>query len=281
MAAAQSVSARGVIVLALVTAALAALLYYKPGKKTPPDFSVSSLAPRDVSRVEVSRPDKKTVVLEKRNGEWHMSEPFSARADAAQIETLLSVLDAKSTVRYQESDLARFDLDRPVVTLVANGQKLLFGAINPITGEQYVASEGQVYLVPARFGSSAQNESWASRKLLADDEQPERFRFPSFAVAKSDGQWSLDPPASDLTQEDFRIWVNRWQLASALATEPANEEGKIAFTIVTAGGKEIPLSYSESDTEFFFVRGDEKLKYRFSPSVAKPLVAPPQSAAAK
>lgn len=281
MAAAQGVSARGVVILALVAAGLAALLYYKPGKKRAPEFAISSLTPQDVKRVEIERTDKEKVVLELDHGQWKMSEPFAARADSAQVTALLSLLDAKSSVRYPQSDSARFDLERPLAALTFNQQKLLLGGINPISGEQYLATEGHVYLVSPRHGSAAQTESWASRKLLAENEQPVRYQFPTFAVSKSGEQWSLDPANAALTQEDFGVWVNRWQLATALRTEPASALNAAPFKLSLAGGGEIPMAYTEKDSEFFFIRQDQKLQYRFSPTIAKPLAEPPQPSVPK
>ena len=270
-------SARGVVILALIAAGLAALLYYKPGKKSAPEFAISSLTPQDVKRVEIERTDKEKVVLELDHGQWKMSEPFAARADSAQVTALLSLLDAKSSVRYPQSDSARFDLERPLAVLTFNKQKMSLGAINPISGEQYLATEGYVYLVSPRHGSAAQTESWASRKLLAENEQPVRYQFPSFSVSKSGEQWSLDPAANAaLAQEDFGVWVNRWQLATALRTEPASTLTAAPFKLSLAGGGEIPMAYAERDSEFLFIRQDEKLQYRFSPTIAKPLAEPPQ-----
>lgn len=271
-------NSRAVVVLALIATALAALLYFKPGKKSAPEFPLSSLSRDNVKRLEIERAGNKRVVLERNDSQWRMTAPFAARVDAPQVDNVLSLLEAKSGVRYAQQDLARFDLEQPLVTLTINEQKVAFGAINPVSGEQYAGTEGHVYLVSPRYASAAQAETWASRKFLADDEQPVRFEFPSFTVAKSDEQWSLTPDSAQLSQDDFKVWLNRWRLATALSVMPADGTQGTQLKAVLAGGKEIPMAYFEKDSQFFFVRQDETLKYQFSPAVAKPLVEPPQPA---
>ena len=274
-------SLRALIALALIAAALSAVLFLKPGKKSSPEFGISSLKREDIKRIQIDRPEKETVVLQRNDGNWRLSKPFPARADAAQVESLLSVIDAKSSVHYSANDLARFDLEQPLAMITLNDQQIAFGGINPISGEQYVGTGGYAYLVPARYGSVAHNETWATRDLLADDEQLVGFKFPSFAVTKSAEQWSLDPANPELKQEDFEIWVNRWRLANALNAGPAANNVSTPFTLVLAQGGEIPMGYYEKDSQFFLVRNDEQLQYQFPPEVAKPLIAPPQPSAPK
>jgi hypothetical protein len=272
-------SVRALIALAVVAAALSAVLFFKPGKKSSPEFAISGLKRGDIRHVRIERPDEKAVVLQMSDGKWQLSEPFRARADTAQVETLLSVIDAKSSVRYEAGNLERFDLEQPLTTLTLNEQRIRFGGINPLSGEQYVATDGYVYLISARHGTAAQRETWATRDVLADHEQPVAFKFPSFTVMKSEEQWSLEPPNAELKQQDFDIWVNRWRLANALNVAPAAGKEMTLFTLVLSEGGEIAMGYYENDSEFFLVRREEQLQYQFSPDVAKPLVSPPQPSA--
>ncbi len=277
----QRVSVKLICALSLLTAGLIALLYFKPGKERAPEYSISSLTADAVAKVGIERPGMGAVALGLRDGKWRMSAPFEARADVAQVENLLSLLNAKSSVRYGQTELARFDLEQPLVKIKINDQEILFGGINPVSGEQYVATQSHVYLISPRYGSAAQLESWVSRKLLAEDEQPVRFEFPAFSVSKSEDQWSLVPQTNELSQQDFIVWLNRWRLAMSLATTPATSAHGAPVKITLANGREIPLFVIEKESEVLLVRQDEKLQYAFSPAVAKPLIQPPQASAPK
>jgi len=274
------VAAQGVklvVTLALVAAGLAAVLHFKPGQKTVAEHAISNLDADSVNSVRIEQPGKERIELSRNEGKWRMSAPFSARADLGQAETVLALLDAKSSVRYPANDLGRFDLEQPLATITLNDQQIRFGAINPVSGEQYVATDDHVYLIPARHGGSLGGGAWASRKLLAEVEEPVRFEFPSFTAKKIDGEWRLSP-RTELSQQDFAIWVNRWRLAEGLAVAPANRAEGTRFKITLASGKEIPMLAIEKDAEFLIVRQDENLQYRFSPAVAKPLVSAPVAA---
>lgn len=273
MAAPQSVSVKLLCALLLLAAGLGALLYFKPGKDEGPAYPISNVTADAVTNVIIERPGKDAVALELAGGKWRMSAPFAARADAAQVENLLSLSNAKSSVRYAQTDLARFDLEAPLLKVNINDQEILFGGINPLSGEQYIAAQGYVYLVSPRYGSAAQSESWVSRKLLTEDEEPVRFEFPGFTVGKSADQWTVTPRAGELSQQDFTVWLNRWRLATSLSSAPATPAEGARFKITLADGREIPMLAREKDSEFFFVR--ENVQYQFSPAVAKPLVEPP------
>lgn len=279
MAAAQGV--RLVAALCLIAASLAAVLYFKPGQEAAAEFAISGVSADAVNRMQIEQPGKERIELTANGGKWRMSSPFAARADLGKVRNLLSLLDAKSSVRYSVSELARFDLEQPLFAITLNNQTIRFGAINPVSGEQYIASEDHVYLIPARHGAGLSGGAWASRKLLAEDEEPVRFEFPSFSAEKSGGEWKLTPPADALSQQDFTIWINRWRLAESIAATPANEPQGTPFKITLASGDEIPMLAMEKDGELLLVRQDENLRYQFSPAVAKPLLSPPVSPAAE
>ncbi|MGH8728436.1 MAG: DUF4340 domain-containing protein [Burkholderiales bacterium] len=270
-----------IFALALVAAGLVAMLYFKPGKEAPSQHAISSLTADSVTKIEITQPENKLVVLERRDGKWHTTSPIEARADVAQVENVLALTSATSAVRYPPTDLARFDLDRPLIQIRLNDQEFSFGAVNPLSGEQYVASGSHVYLVSPRFASAAQSESWVSRKLLAEDEDPVRFEFPAFTAGETGDQWSLGSEESSLSQEDFNLWLNRWRLANALSVAPAIAESGTQLKITLANGRVIPLLAVEKKDEFLLVRRDEKLQYAFSPSVGKPLIELPQAAKPK
>ena len=64
--------------------------------------------------------------------------PFEARADRSQVERLLELTSAASKEKLAATDLARFDLDRPSLTVTLGDQRFAFGTVNPLNQEQYV-----------------------------------------------------------------------------------------------------------------------------------------------
>lgn len=234
--------------LALLVAAVSAWLWLKPADAPgEPEFPVSALKPADVKTLRIGRPGAPDIV-----------------------EGLLEVLKARSRSRLPAQDLERFDLQAPVARLTANGETLAFGAINPVTGEQYVLAGRQVYLLRPSYGQDlpARGETMASKLLLGEDEQPAAFLLPGRRVQRRDGKWEQSPPpgnAAALSQDDYQRWVDRWRFASSLLTlaAPGQPRGD-QLVVELADGRKIELLAREEAGGWRLVRLDEKLEYRFA-----------------
>jgi len=257
--------------LALLVAAVGAWLWLKPaGAPGEPEFPVSALKPADVKTLRIGRPGAPDIVVERRPAGWRQVAPVEARADAMRVEGLLEVLKARSRSRLPAQDLERFDLQAPVARLTANGETLAFGAINPVTGEQYVLAGRQVYLLRPSYGQDlpARGETMASKLLLGEDEQPAAFLLPGRRVQRRDGKWEQSPPpgnAAALSQDDYQRWVDRWRFASSLLTlaAPGQPRGD-QLVVELADGRKIELLAREEAGGWRLVRLDEKLEYRFA-----------------
>ena len=119
-------------------------------------------------------------MLERQDATWRMTSPLQARADAFQVGRVLSILGARSTVRYRADDLARFGLDRPLAKVTVDDQSFTYGALNTTTREQYVLTGESVYVVPLSHGAALPREPDAliARELFAPGETPVRFELP-------------------------------------------------------------------------------------------------------
>ncbi|MGZ5153121.1 MAG: DUF4340 domain-containing protein [Burkholderiales bacterium] len=144
-------------ILLLVVLAVGAWVYYKPTPSVGETHALSALKPAEVKRLRLERAQQgkaaeqtdrsgsgQILVLSRENGEWLMTKPFVARAEKIPVERMLSILDARSAVRYPASDLGRYGLDKPQATLTLEDQTFAFGAINNMTRHQYVLTRNEV-----------------------------------------------------------------------------------------------------------------------------------------
>ena len=131
-------------ILAGLALLVGAFLYFRPD-----GYAVSKIDPAGVARVEISRPGARPVVIERVGGSWRLAG--SGKVDGAAMARLLSVLRARSDRSIEPGDLSRFGLDKPVLSLTFDGNRLDFGMINPLTGQQYLHSGNRVYLVSAQY----------------------------------------------------------------------------------------------------------------------------------
>ncbi len=268
--------------LALLVAAVGLWLWLRPAAKSvEPDFAVSATRPADARSVRIERPGVPDIMLERSPAGWRQLAPVEARADAVRVERLIEVLKARSRTRLPAEDLERFDLHAPTARLAVDGETLAFGAINPVTGEQYLLAGGHVFLVQPSVGLSLppRDETMASKSLFGEDERPVGFLLPGGRVELREGKWEQTPPpgeAAALSQDDYQQWAERWRFASSLVTRkaPARPRGN-RLAVVLADGRKVELMAREEPSTVFLVRLDEKLEYRFAADQALRLLGGP------
>ncbi len=270
------------LALLLAVAALAAAVYWQRKDKDAALHRLSAQDPAAIASVRVERPGQPPLVLERRGGGWGMSSPLAARAEPIQVERLLAVLAAESRQRLPATDLARFELDRPAARLVADGQALAFGTVNPLTREQYVQAGDWVYLVDARRTADALAPAtrYLSPRLLAEEETPAGFDFGDLSLQQADGKWVLQPaPTERPSQDDLNRWAQEWRLARAQQVESLAAGAKPLATVkvTLTAGQTLAIEVLAREPETVLARPDEKLEYRFPRAVGERLLNPPRN----
>jgi hypothetical protein len=265
--------------LLIVIAALAAWIHYRPRPESTTTHALSVLKPAAVRRAQLERGSSATsITLEQVDNTWRMTAPFAARLDQFQVERLLSILQAHSSVRYPATELARFGLDRPLAAVTADGQTFAFGAINNTTREQYVMTRNEVYLVALTYGAALPRNADAllARQLLAPGEIPVRFDLPDLTVALENGNWAVAPAVPDLSADDRNAWVDAWRNASAMSVYRHDGARAIQnIKITLKDGRTLDLNIVKREPELILLRADEGVQYLFVPDVAKRLISPP------
>jgi hypothetical protein len=268
---------------ALLVAALGALglaAHFGPGSRGPADYGLSRLEPGAVASIRLEREGEAPIVIEKKQGAWRITAPLAARADELVVDRLLAIARARTPHRLAATGLERFDLERPRVRLVLDGQEFAFGMVNPVSNEQYVMTEGAVYALHPRYGAAlpASAAGLLSRRLLAPGEEPVRIALQSFEVAQREGRWRLVPAAGEPGQDDLNRWVDEWRLAAAARVEPyagGKPMGTVALEL--RNGTRLELAILARTPELVLGRPDERLQYHFPGRAAKRLLAPPVS----
>lgn len=259
-------------------AALGIFVWLKPPRPLDAAQAITTLAAADARTLQVLRMGKTLALLEKREGEWFLTAPLAAPADALQVSRLLAVLEAKSAPPYAAAELAKFDLQAPQAEIVINQQRFAFGAINTVTREQYVLTQGQVYPLALRFGAAIPNDAAAllRRTVLAPGEHPQRFEFAAFTVTSDDKKWVTAPPMGDVSQDDYNRWVGQWREGSALRTEPADQrQAQTQVHLTLTDKRTLALAIVQFEPELIVRRTDLALQFVFVGAIGAQMMAPP------
>ncbi|MCW5604315.1 MAG: DUF4340 domain-containing protein [Burkholderiales bacterium] len=265
------------VALLVAVVALGWFVYQKP-PSGPVVHTLSSLSADAASLIRVERRGQIPVVLEKKDGLWLITAPFTAHAEPFQVQRLLAILEAESLNRLAATDLARFDLDPPAVTLTVNEQSFSFGTISTVTHEQYVLTGNAVYAVEMRYGAALPSEATQlmRKQLFAGGEAPVRVDTGEFTVMQSDGRWVATPASQDLNQETIDRWIAGWRHASAIRVSPWNRRKPVGeIRVELENGKKLVLGILQRGPELILLRPDENIQYHFFSEVARRLLSPP------
>jgi len=265
-------------IMLVIAAVLGAFIFFRPPARENTLQALSALRPNDAVKLRIARSGKPVIELERKGLYWMLTAPYVAPVDLFQVARALSVLDAKSTVKYPVKELKKFDLDPPSVQVTIDDKSFAFGAINPVTREQYVLTNNAVHAIEMRHGAGLPADASAllRKELFGADEIPVKFMFAEFSVASNGGRWLLTPSAGELSQDDYARWVDAWRQASALRAEPHDkrkpiDEARIEFK----NGKILLLGMLSREPELVLLRTDLNLQFAFASEVGKRMLAPP------
>lgn len=274
--------------LMLVVAALGVWVYLAPAPEKVDTWALSTLQRGDVQRISLARGEasmegsrdtrRARVDLERQAGAWHITAPFTARAESFQVDRLLAVLDVRASARLPTRDLAQYGLDPPGARLTLGEQEFAFGGVNQLTREQYVLTNDAVFAVPLsqRTTLPADADALIARALFAPDENPVGFTVPGFSMTLDEGRWRLEPDANETTADERNAWADAWRNAIAVRAGRAPElpaESRIAVTL--KNGSQLEIGIVQREPELVLVRPDEGIAYSFLSDLAKRLLEPP------
>ena len=177
---------KGLIIAAVVFAALAGLLYWsnhhKPAEKVEASIElppkIITLEQSDLVKVDIKKKGAPELVLARNSsGNWEITAPKPLRADqdaVARVVATLTPLTSERLVEDKASNLAQYGLTQPSMEVDITeknnkSQKLLLGDDTPTYGGVYAALAGD----PRVFATSSYNKSNLDRS--ADDLRDKRL----------------------------------------------------------------------------------------------------------
>jgi len=107
----------------------------------------------------------------KRQGEWEITQPFSAPADEEQVQKLVEIAASPVRRSYAATELEpdKIGLVPPFATLILGSRTLEFGTTEPIRNDRYVRAGSVMALVQDNFSQllTASPESFVDRRPMA------------------------------------------------------------------------------------------------------------------
>ena len=267
--------------LALVLASLAAVAWFKPGKKPPPaPVTLTSIAAQSVKRIDFYPPRGSAFALVREgpagDRHWFIEQPH-LRAQPFRVETILELLSATSAAQLtlaQNTDNA-FGVDPPQARIRFDGTEIAFGLTNPVGLRRYVRVGDAVHLIDDRYFHHAVSTwtDWVDRRVLPEGVTLTALDLPGMRLRRKDATWQISPERPQASADAITALIEEWQRAYAMDVENAASVPADARAVRLewqGGARELALA-REGD-EWLLYRRDAPLRYRFSANQGKRLL---------
>ncbi|HSH29107.1 MAG TPA: hypothetical protein VK971_04290 [Thiohalobacter sp.] len=253
------------IVLLLLVAGLAALVYLRPGTQTTDSTPLTRLDPAQVRSIRIDN-DRGRIELLRTAAGWRLREP-DLPAGAFQTNILLGLLNQPSQRQYPlaEIDSAEIGLDPPRLELHYDDAELRLGGTEPLQGLRYVQYGATVHLIEDRVPNllTASATDLVSRRLLPEDAELMQLVLPEFTLMRTgSGGWDISPARPDVSADDLQQLVDAWRSARALwVSKDDGGDARNEVEVTLAGGEQIRFGIRRNESDFVLVRQDPGLEY--------------------
>ncbi len=265
-------NARNLLNLALliIVGLLVAVVVFEPGKEPPPEpVKLTSLDENAVSRIQITRKDKDTIELEKRDGHWQMRAPFELPASDYKVESVLKLLQTESAAQYDMArrDPARFGLAPPAVSVRFDDRQIDFGDTEPLQHQRYARIGQTLHLIPDYYyyqlaGSST---DYLDHGLFPAEAKITRLELPGLTLQLKDGKWQAQPPAEGYSADAFTALFDEWRHARAIELRPlkdtAQAKGKPVRVFLRDRQQPVEYRLQQTDDELLLHRPDKQITY--------------------
>jgi len=258
-------------------AVLLALLSLWPRSANPPDTqaAITGISSETISRIRIERPGAEAVHMERHTDGWRLTAPLQAPAHPARVNGLLSLLGepSLSTLAVVVTDLARFQLEPPNVTLYLDDEQFEFGDSTVLDSNRYLRYRDTVHVVAdtVYFQFHQDPGFFVDTRLLPPDTKVRELRLPSLTLTRVKGSWHAEPalPDSDDAAHDV---VREWRSARALTVRRLEDAPDAATVIVETADGTFQFQVRSSDTGVILARPALGIQYHLDADVASRLL---------
>ena len=271
------------VVLIFVVASLAALVYFRPGRRAPVIEQAPLLFPMaDVADIRVAQGAGPAYEIKRGTDGWKLGAPLGLPADAYLIKDVLGeIVSARSTRRYPlaAADLPKYGLDKPALRLWVNGTEYDFGATEPVENDHYVKDGNYVDLVGGLLYYRLDHDIywWADKHLLPAASHITGLELPHATLMQDKGgKWQLYPAEPRVTADMLQRLVDDWQAAQAVGVTAVGKGKPNGEVDISLAGRSEPLRFQILEDDVFFVlaRPDLGLQYELDDSARYTLIKP-------
>lgn len=269
------------VVLLLLAAGLALLLWLDPWRKPPPERQrLSGIDPTRLQRLRIEAPDRPAIELVRRGSAWRLVAPFDLPANRDRVASVagLTAATVHDAFRADGNDLRQFGLDPPEARVLMDGHEFLFGGSEPLNGWRYVRYGADVHLISDAFSYYllATAAAFVDPAPIGADARPVGFSLPGSSLRLENGRWRFEPPQAAPSPDAGEKLADAWRSARAASVRRLDPDLDWNQTVlVELEGQSRPLRFrvARLGHEWVLGRPEWQVQYHFPAQAGRGLLA--------
>lgn len=237
----------------------------------------------EINLIRIPRDNNNDIVIEKisdssGNEIWQMQQPYSIKAHAFRINTLLklSQLPVEHAWSADELQLADYGLQPPRARIQFNQQLITFGKTSPLNNKRYLLHNNKISLHADETYPlvSAQPASLVDLYLLQQIEPLEITTRKLQLYQNETGDWQSN---KKLTAEQIESILQQWKSARAFAVHgymPRKQLGKISIQLAQ---QTIEFEITDDNPWLILARPELGIEYHLDAGLKNLLLGTPDA----
>lgn len=274
---------------------LAITLYWFNNQSDSPstNINISPISSHDIDHILIERADRDSIIIKRRNDEWHLMSPLQARANPTRVRLILSLLNTPSIKQLTitpDIELSQYDIAANSTALTLNESKFIFGGVETLSKNRYILADQTLHLVNDQIAPllNANATSFVDNRLLSKKVKISKLDIPYYdltnqafdgnqriLIENKNGQWVSQP---NIDADSLLKLIDNWQYSHALQVLPLSKATKLDKTnslllYITLVGENDRQQYEliYSKNTLFIIDGKQQLAYQFAPGLVHQL----------
>ncbi|NOQ78730.1 MAG: DUF4340 domain-containing protein [Gammaproteobacteria bacterium] len=293
----MSREARSNLILFAIVIALSLIAWYQPGLKKIELHYLTPLTADEIHTIVIERETLGSIKLSKQNNNWFLQEPYQLPANEQRINTITALADKRSYTQFEvsDSDLSRYQLDKPAVSVWLNHHQFVLGKTDPIKKQRYAMNlnanqttgKNTVHLISGVIFYQLRSalDSFISPALLPPQATIKSISWLDKTLTIEKGVWHLTPEAPEVSSDSIAQLIQFWKQAQAskvksnvslsIDNETLSQSKSIIITLaLPVNEKETKIEkiqylIIQDNAQIKLLRTDKQIAYWLNPRILK------------
>jgi hypothetical protein len=265
------------LILFIIVLTLASVIYFSEDENTEL-VKLSAVNVSEITSITIQHKQKITTIDKQKDNHWQITKPVNIAANDFRINSILKIINSPVHSQYAVSEvsLAKFGLDKPVISIKFNDQNISFGIINPATNLRYIRLDDSIYtiedvyypLLSSNFGTLV------SLNLLPKTDRIEKLILVNQTISRNKSgalQSNIDISADTVNKT-----IDHWLHDQAFGAHEYLDRNVLGEVFVYVKEQQQPISFLITDTDPWLIlaRPEIGLEYHLDIQAYDNLITP-------